>query len=91
MVKGIESINLFSESAKKLANFYSEKVGLKVTLEAEMGEAGEEIFGFDFGGGSGLYVVDHSKVKGSNQEPERIIFNLETDNIEDRLLVDFEL
>jgi len=82
MVKGIESINLFSESAKKLANFYSEKVGLKVTLEAEMGEAGEEIFGFDFGGGSGLYVVDHSKVKGSNQEPERIIFNLETDDIE---------
>src|SRR3989344_9268011 len=85
MVKGIESINLFSESAKKLANFYSEKVGLKVTLEAEMGEAGEEIFGFDFGGGSGLYVVDHSKVKGSNQEPERIIFNLEVDNIEEEV------
>lgn len=35
MIKGIESILLFSQNARKLADFYREKVGLKMTLEAE--------------------------------------------------------
>ncbi len=83
MVKGIESITLFSENAKELAEFYKDKVGLKMTLEAEVGEEGENLFGFDFEGGPGLYIMDHSKVKGSNAQPERIIFNLEVSDIEE--------
>lgn len=83
MIKGIESICLFSEDAKKLADFYKDKGGLKMTMEAEVGEAGENLFGFEFGEGPGLYVMDHSKVKGKNTQPDRIIFTLEVDNIEE--------
>jgi len=82
MVKDIESITLFSENAKNLADFYKDKVGLKMTIEAEVGEKGENLFGFEFGGGPGLYIMDHSKVKGKQKEPDRIIFNLEVDDIE---------
>ena len=82
MVSGIETVNLFSEDAKNLADFYKNKVGLKVTLEAEMGEDGEEIYGFDFGQGSGVHIMDHSEIKGKSKDPNRCIFNLETDDIE---------
>ncbi len=83
MVKGIESITLFSENAKGLAEFYKDKVGLKMTLEAEVGERGENLFGFEFGEDKpGFYIMDHSKVKGKQKEPERIIFNLEVTEIE---------
>ena len=81
MIKGIESVTVFSENAKKLADFYSKKVGLKVSMEAEMGEKGEKLFGFEFGSNSGFYVVDHSKVKGKSKNPERLIVNFEVDDI----------
>ena len=81
MIRAIESIILFSENAKKLAKFYRVSVGLKQTLEAELGENNEELFGFEIGKGSGLSIMDHSKVKGANKNPERIIFNLEVDDI----------
>jgi len=85
MIKGIESITLFSENAKDLADFYKDKVGLKMTLEAEVGEEGGNLFGFEFEGGPGLYIMDHSEVKGKQKEPERIIFNLEVDDIEENV------
>lgn len=83
IIKNIESITLFSENAKNLVDFYKEKVGLKSTSEAELGENGEtNLFAFEMSGTS-LYIVDHSEVKGSNKEPSRIIFNLEVDDIEE--------
>ena len=82
MIRGMESFTLFSEDAKKLAHFYQTKVGLKTTLEAEMGENGEEAYGFEMSEGNGLYIMDHSKVRGRSSEPERIVFNLEVDDIE---------
>ena len=82
MIHGIESVLLFSEDAKKLAAFYREKVGLKVTFEGDMGEHKEEIFGFEMKKGSGFSIIDHSKVKGKNKGPERIIINFEVDKIE---------
>lgn len=82
MIRAIESIILFSENAKKLAKFYRVSVGLKQTLEAELGENNEELFGFEIGKGPGLSIMDHSKVKGTNKNPERIIFNLEVDDIQ---------
>ncbi len=81
MIKGVESILLFSEDAKKLANFYKEKVGLKITEKAGFGEEGEEYYVFEMKQGSVLCVLDHSEVKGKNKQPERIMFNLEVDNI----------
>lgn len=81
MIKRLESITVFSESAKKLAGFYRDKVGLKVTLEAEMGKRPDNLFGFEWKGSSDLYIVDHSKVKGKSKSPDRIVFNFEVDNI----------
>ena len=81
MIKRLESITVFSENAKKLAGFYRDKVGLKVTLEAEMGEKPDNLYGFEWKGSSNLYIVDHLKVKGKSKSPDRIIFNLEVDDI----------
>lgn len=84
MIKGVESITLFSEDAKKLAEFYRDKVGLDMTLEAEVGEDDDGLYGFEFGEEkTGLYIMNHSKVKGKNTQPERIIFNLEVEDIEE--------
>ena len=80
MIKGIESITLYSESAKKLADFYKEKVGLNVSLEAEMGED-QEVYGFTLGEMT-LMIVDGEKIEGKTKEPERFIFNFEVDDIE---------
>lgn len=81
MIRGIESILLGSSNAKKLANFYAKTVGLKQTTEFEMGGKGEKGFSFETGK-VGLTVMDHSDVKGKNKNPERILFNLEVDDIE---------
>ena len=83
MIRGIESILLFSQSAKKLANFYKTKVGLKMTFEAVMGEHDEEMYEFTIKKGApGLYIIDHSDIKGKAKDPKRFLFNLEVDNIE---------
>ena len=81
MIKNLESLTLFTQNAKKLAGFYRDKVGLKVKFEAVMGENDEEMYDMSVGKKSSLYVIDHSKVRGKNKQPERIIFNLEVDNI----------
>lgn len=83
MIKGIEGITLFSQSASKLAKFYREKVGLKVTFEAVIGENDEELYTFEMKQGSVLYIVDHSKVKSKNKNPERMIINFEVGNIKE--------
>lgn len=81
MIRGIESLGLFTQNAKQLAAFYRDKVGLKVKFEGEMGENDEEIYEMNVGKGTTLFIMDHSKVKGKNKNPDRIIFNLEVDNI----------
>ena len=81
MIKGMEAILLSSENGQKLADFYKEKIGLKLTQEMEVGEKGEKGFEFDFQG-TNLYIMDHSEVRGKNSSPSRIMFNLEVDDIE---------
>ena len=81
MIRGMESVLLFSENAKKLATFYKEKVGLKITFEAAM-DKDDDMFEFKMKSGSPLYIIHHSKVKGKNKQPERMMFNLEVDDIE---------
>lgn len=81
MIRGVDSITLFSQSAKKLAKFYEEKVGLKNTGVYEMGDKGEEAYMYEFKKGSGFAIIDHSKVKGVNKNPERFIINFEVDDI----------
>jgi len=81
MINGIESVTIFSEDAEKLADFYEEKVGLKMTMEAEMGED-QDVYGFALGKVT-LMIVDGPKIEGKAKEPERFFFNLEVDNIEE--------
>ncbi len=82
MIRGIESILVGSKNAQKLADFYEKKVGLKLTSEFEMGENNEKGFEFAIKGRTGLYIMDHSKVKGENKNPAQIMINFEVDDIE---------
>lgn len=81
MIKRLEAILLSTENAAKLAKFYREKVGLKQKSVMEIGDKGEEGYEFTLKGAN-LYILDHSKVKGINKQPERVMFNLEVDNLE---------
>ena len=38
MIKGLEAVLIGSENPRKLAEFYRDKVGLKITMEMEMGD-----------------------------------------------------
>ncbi|KKS97488.1 MAG: hypothetical protein UV73_C0008G0008 [Candidatus Gottesmanbacteria bacterium GW2011_GWA2_43_14] len=82
MIKGIESVLLFSENPKELMEFYRDTLGLKVDMEGEYGDEEELYVGFQPGKGSYMVVMHHSKVKGKNREPERFMVNFEVDNIE---------
>ena len=82
MLKGLEAVLIGSPSAKKLAAFYREVVGLKQKSTYEMGEKGEEGYELELGKGVSLYILDHSKIKGKNTLPDRNMFNLEVDDIE---------
>lgn len=81
MVKRVESVTLFSENPTALYNFYKDTVGIKFTIEAELGE-GEDLFGFEPKVGSGFYIVHHSDLKGKTKEPKRVIINFEVGDIE---------
>jgi predicted enzyme related to lactoylglutathione lyase len=85
MIKGISDITLFTENSKKLSDFYSNVVGLKLTGEFKMGEDNESVYIYDMKSGANMGIINHSKVKGKNGNPERIIFNLEVDNIKDEV------
>jgi predicted enzyme related to lactoylglutathione lyase len=82
MISGLEGIFIGSKDAEKLAAFYRDVVGLAVTSESVMGKD-QNAISFDLGQKIGLYIVDHSKVAGKNNSPDRILFNLEVDDIEE--------
>jgi len=81
MIRKIDGILLSSPNAKKLAAFYTDKVGVKFQSEWEMGK-GENVFVANWKGGSDFVVMDHNKVKGKSTQPERYMLNFEVDNIE---------
>ena len=80
MIRGLESFLIGTENAKKLAQFYRDKVGLKISFEGIMGE-NDKIYELKLGKGPNLSVMDHSKIKGRAKDPSRILFNLEVDDI----------
>ena len=81
MIRALEAVILSSENAKKLAEFYREKVGLVQGQEKEIGDKGEKGYDFELKGAS-LYILDHSDIKGKNSQGPRVMFNLEVDDIE---------
>ena len=81
MIKALEAVLLSSDDAANLAKFYREVVGLKQSAEMEIGDKGEKGYDFDIKG-TGLYILDHSGIKGKNPQGARVMFNLEVDDIE---------
>jgi len=69
------SILIFSENPEKLVEFYKKVFG------ADPGWTGGDFSGFKVGDGY-ITIGPHDKVKGKSQYPERIMFNLETDDVQ---------
>ena len=68
------SILLFSENPDKLANFYGKVFDKKPEME-DGGYTGVLV------GSCFLNIGPHDKVKGKSSNPERIMFNFETDDV----------
>ena len=77
MTLNLNSIMLGSEDSKKLADFYSNVLGAP---NPEWSDEATGWFGFQAGSG-GLVIGPHSEVKGRNQQPGRIMINLETPDV----------
>lgn len=69
------SILLFSDNPEELGNFY------KKVFEMEPGWAEEGYMGFMVGSGA-VTIGPHDKVHGKSQNPERILINFETKDVE---------
>jgi predicted enzyme related to lactoylglutathione lyase len=70
----LNSLLLFSEAPKNLVDFY------RRVLAREPKWQEEEYSGFD-DGACALIIGPHSKVHGQNKNPERIMFNFETNDV----------
>lgn len=68
------SILVFSENPKKLVDFY------KKVLQKDPEWEGGDFSGFQAGTGF-LTFGPHDKVKGTSKNPERIMFNFETNDV----------
>lgn len=71
----LNSIMIGSGDVKTLAKFYEEVFQKKADMEEG------EFFGWAVGNGF-ISVGAHSDVKGKSNNPERFMFNLETDEVE---------
>lgn len=66
---------IFSEDPDRLVEFYAK------IFEMEPDWADESFSGFQVGS-CHLMIGPHDKVKGASKNPERIMFNLETEEVE---------
>ena len=70
----LNSLLLFSEAPKKLVDFYRQ------VLAREPKWQEEEFSGFEVGA-CALVIGPHSEVHGRNKNPERTMFNFETNDV----------
>ncbi len=70
----LNSLLLFSEKPSTLVEFY------KKVFNSDPSWSGGDFNGFKVGSGF-LTIGPHDKVHGKNTNPERIIFNLETEDV----------
>ena len=77
MALNLNSIMLGSEDSKRLADFYSGVLGAP---NPDWSDESAGWFGFQAGNG-GLAIGPHSEVKGRNDQPGRIMLNLETADV----------
>ncbi len=77
----ISTILIWSENYKPLADWYQHTFDLKI--EKTINHPMDTGVRFEFpDGGVGLWVGAHSKVKGKNREPDRIMFNITVDSVQ---------
>ncbi len=74
MKLNFNSILLSSENHKRLVDFYSEVFEKKPEME-------DETYSGFLVGSCFINIGAHDKVKGKSQNPERILFNFETDDV----------
>lgn len=72
----LNSILVFSENPEKLAEFY------KKVFQKDPDWEGDGYFGFSVGQGF-LNIGPHDKVSGKSTNPERIMFNFETEDVKE--------
>jgi len=70
----LNSLLLFTETPKKLVDFYRKVLALEPKWEEE-GISGFEV------GACALLIGLHSEVHGPSKNPQRIIFNFETSDV----------
>jgi predicted enzyme related to lactoylglutathione lyase len=70
----LNSFLLFSENPKELVNFY------KKVFQKEPDWSGGNFHGFSVGSGK-IAIGPHEKIHGKNAVPERMLFNLETEDV----------
>jgi predicted enzyme related to lactoylglutathione lyase len=70
----LNSLLLFSEAPKKLVDFYRQVLG----REPKWQEGEYSVFEVE---ACALVIGPHGGVHGRNKNPERIMFNFETDNV----------
>lgn len=70
----LNSFILFSEDPKRLVDFY------KKVFQKDPDWQGGDFTGFQVGVGM-MVIGPHDSVHGKNQNPERMMFNLETENV----------
>ena len=73
MIKGIHSVVVWTEDLNRLVPFYGEALGLKPEMEDE----GFVVFQ---SAGAQLAIGRHSEVRGTSQEPNRIMVDLLVDD-----------
>lgn len=77
-LKEISAILLWSEDYKALSTWYKEKLGLEII--EELTHPDDTGVGLSVGE-SYLWIGKHSKVKGKNTDPYRIMFNISVDSV----------
>ena len=78
MIKDITAILIWSEDYRALADWYKEKLDLKVLEELNHPEDTGVLFVV---GNMRLWIGQHSKVKGKNKDIHRHMFNFVVDSV----------
>jgi hypothetical protein len=78
MLKNISAILIWSEDYRKLADWYRDKLDLKVLEELSHPE--DTGVGFQVGNVY-LWIGQHSQVKGKNKDSHRHMFNFVVDSV----------
>lgn len=81
MIKGVDGVTIASKNATALANFYQDKVGIKIKEEYEMGE-GMSAFEMAAGSAISFMIIDLPSLSDKASDPDRIWINFEVDDIE---------